>query len=44
LHIPFESESAGTRHVVHAFPALNFALKTAGLAIMESYGREWVTG
>ena len=29
-------ESAGTRHVVHAFPSLNFALETGGLAIMDA--------
>ena len=34
--IPFEAESAGTRHVVHVFPALNFALETAGIAVMDA--------
>ncbi len=34
--IPFESESAGTRHVVHVYPALDYALETGGLAIMDA--------
>ena len=34
--LPIESESAGTRHVVHVFPALNFALEIGGLAIMDA--------
>ena len=34
--IPLESESAGTRQVVHVFPALNFALETAGMAVMDA--------
>ena len=29
-------ESSGTRHVVQTFPALNFALETRGLAIMDA--------
>lgn len=29
-------ESAGTRHVVQAFPSLNFALETGGLALMDA--------
>ena len=29
-------ESAGTRHVVHAFPNLNYALETGGLAVMDA--------
>ena len=36
LRIPLLSESAGTRHVVHVFPALNFALETGGLAVMDA--------
>ena len=36
MTIPFESESAGTRHVVQVFPALDFALSTGGLAIMDA--------
>ena len=36
MKLPIESESAGTRHVVHVFPALNFALETRGLAIMDA--------
>ena len=36
MNIPFERESAGTRHVVQIFPALNFALETGGLAIMDA--------
>ena len=36
MTIPFEGESAGTRHVVQVFPALNFALETGGLAIMDA--------
>ena len=34
--IPFFSESAGTRHVVHVFPSLNFALETGGAAVMDA--------
>ena len=34
--IPFEGESAGTRHVVQAFPMLDFALETGGFAIMDA--------
>ena len=34
--IPYEGESAGTRHVVQTFPALNFALETGGLAILDA--------
>ena len=34
--IPFLKESAGTRHVVGAFPALNFALESGGLAVMDA--------
>lgn len=34
--IPLEAESAGTRHIVHVFPSLNFALETGGLAIMDA--------
>ena len=34
--IPFLQESAGTRHVVRAFPALNFSLETGGLAVMDA--------
>ena len=30
MNIPFAGESAGTRHVVHAFPYLNYALETGG--------------
>ena len=36
MKIPFESESAGTRHVVQVFPALNFSLHSGGLAIMDA--------
>lgn len=36
LPVPFENESAGTRHVVHAFPALNYALSTGKLAVMDA--------
>ena len=36
MKIPFEVESAGTRHVVQVFPVLNFALETGGLAIMDA--------
>ena len=36
LDIPLTAESAGTRHVVSAFPALNHALETGGLAIMDA--------
>lgn len=35
-NIPYEAESAGTRHVVKTFPALNFALETGGLAILDA--------
>ena len=35
-NIPFLKESAGTRHVVRAFPALNFSLETGGLAVMDA--------
>ncbi|MDE0240848.1 MAG: ATP-binding protein [bacterium] len=34
--VPFESESAGTRHVVHAFPALNYALETHAPTVMDA--------
>ena len=34
--IPFLKESAGTRHVVRAFPALNFSLESGGLAVMDA--------
>lgn len=34
--VPFESESAGTRHVVHVYPALDYALATGGLAVMDA--------
>ena len=37
MKIPFEGESAGTRHVVQVFPVLNFALETGGLAIMDAF-------
>ena len=30
------SESAGTRHVIHAFPVLDVALETGGLAVMDA--------
>ena len=36
MNVPFEGESAGTRHVVQTFPALNFALETGGLAILDA--------
>jgi len=36
MTIPFEHESAGTRHVVQTFPVLDFALATGGLAIMDA--------
>ena len=36
MKIPFVGESAGTRHVVQIYPALNFALETGGLAIMDA--------
>ena len=36
MTIPFESESAGTRHVVRVFPALDVALATGSLAIMDA--------
>lgn len=36
MNIPFEWESAGTRHVVQVFPALDYALATRGLAIMDA--------
>ena len=36
MNIPFEGESAGTRHVVQVFPVLDFALETGGLAIMDA--------
>ncbi len=36
VNIPLEGESAGTRHVVQAFPALNFVLETGSLAIMDA--------
>lgn len=36
IKLPIESESAGTRHVVHMFPKLNYALETRGLAIMDA--------
>lgn len=36
VSIPLERESAGTRHAVQVFPALNFALETGGLAIMDA--------
>ena len=34
--IPLESESAGTRHVVNVFPALDYSLATGGLAVMDA--------
>ena len=34
--IPLQGESAGTRHVVHVFPSLNFATETGGLALMDA--------
>lgn len=34
--IPFEGESAGTRHVVNVFPALNFALQGGGAVVMDA--------
>lgn len=34
--IPLQGESAGTRHVVHVFPSLNFAVETGGLALMDA--------
>ena len=36
MDIPLEGESAGTRHVVQVFPALDLALSTGGLAIMDA--------
>lgn len=36
LPVPFVSESAGTRQVVQAFPALNYALETGTLAVMDA--------
>ena len=36
MQIPLQGESAGTRHVVHDFPALNFALGTGGIALMDA--------
>ena len=34
--IPLQGESAGTRHVVHDFPALNYALETGSMALMDA--------
>ncbi len=34
--VSIESESAGTRRVVHAFPTLNYALETGTLAVMDA--------
>ena len=34
--IPFEAESAGTRHVVHVFPPLNLALETGRPTVMDA--------
>ena len=34
--VAFEDESAGTRHVVQAFPALNYALSYGTLAVMDA--------
>ena len=34
--IPLQAESAGTRHVVHDFPALNYALETGNMALMDA--------
>ena len=34
--LPVESESAGTRHIVHMFPVLNYALEVGGVAIMDA--------
>ena len=36
MNIPFEGESAGTRHVVEVFPVLDYALEIRGLAIMDA--------
>ena len=36
IKIPLQGESAGTRHVVHEFPSLNYALETGGLALMDA--------
>lgn len=36
LPMTLVSESAGTRHVIHAFPALDVALETGGLAVMDA--------
>ena len=36
MNIFFEAESAGTRHVVQVFPALDFAFETGGLALMDA--------
>ena len=34
--VPFAGESAGTRHVVQVFPAVDHALETGGLAVMDA--------
>jgi len=34
--VVLDSESAGTRHLVHTFPQLNFAIKTGHLVIMDA--------
>ncbi len=36
MPVPFNGESAGTRHVVQVFPALDRALEIGGLAVMDA--------
>ena len=42
--VAFGNESAGTRHVVQAFPALNYALSSGTLAVMDALDNDLHTG
>ena len=41
--VSFPKESAGTRHLVHTFPSLNYALETGQIAIMDALDSDFHT-
>ena len=41
LPVALASESAGTRHLVHMFPSLNYVLETGHIAIMDAFDTDF---
>ena len=41
--VVLSNESAGTRHLVHMFPSLNYALETGHLALMDAFDSDFHT-